>query len=232
MTTKEQCAAIIAHMQTLANTENVAGMARFGINPCNTLGIPVKVLRLLAKGTGHSQELSELLWLSQIHEARILASYIGDPRQMKEQQMEFWVSQFDSWDVCDQVCSNLFVHTSLAYDKALEWSYREAEFEKRAGYVLMASLAVKDKKAGDEKFIQFFDAIKAGSFDSRNFVKKAVNWALRQIGKRNSHLNCKCLELAGQIMELDSPSARWIAADAIRELKSALVQKKVMAAGR
>jgi 3-methyladenine DNA glycosylase AlkD len=232
MTAEEQCSAIIARLKTLANPINVAGMSRFGINSNQTLGISVNVLRRMAKETGRSQEISLLLWQTHIHEARILAAYLGIPSQVKETQMEQWVQDFDSWDICDQVCSNLFSLTPQAYVKAAEWSHKEREYEKRAGFVLMASLAVKDKKAGDDRFLQFFALIEDGSLDGRNYVKKAVNWALRQIGKRNSNLNRQCLELAQRIHKLDSPSARWIASDAIRELNSLPIRKKVMAAGR
>ena len=209
MTAEEQCSDIIARLSSLANPSNIAGMSRFGINSFKTLGIPVNVLRQIAKESGCNQDISLLLWQTQIHEARILAGYLGIPGQVKEVQMEQWAGDFDSWDICDQVCSNLFALSPLAYSKAVEWSRKEKEFEKRAGYVLMASLAVKDKKAGDDKFVQFFGLIEAGSIDRRNYVKKAVNWALRQIGKRNINLNRQCLELAQRIHKLDSPSAHW-----------------------
>jgi len=227
MSNRDQCNAIIAHLQTRANPHNVAGMARFGINPDHTLGISIAVLRPIVKETGKNQELSEMLWQSQIHEARILAAYIGMPGRVTEEQMERWALDFDSWDICDQCCSNLFSLTVFAYPKALEWSHRKEEFVKRAGYVLMTQLAVKDKKASNRQFEQFFEAIIAGSSDRRNFVKKAVNWALRQIGKRNIVLNQKAIVLAREIQKLDSPAARWIAADALRELTGPAVQAKL-----
>ncbi len=218
---------ILAQLKSMADPDNVTGMARFGINPTNTYGISIPTLRAMAKEIGKDHLLAEDLWASGVHEACILASFIDDPRQVTETQMERWVADFDSWDVCDQVCSNLFDRTPHAYRKAVEWSGRELEFVKRAGFVLMAALAVHDKKAGDERFEAFFSLILREATDERNFVKKAVNWALRQIGKRNRHLNARAIALAQQVSELDSRTARWIAADALSELTSEKVMNKV-----
>lgn len=219
--------AVIAEMKSKADPKAVAGMARFGISSKNTLGLSIPTIREMAKKIGTNHQVAQGLWQSGIHEARILAAFVDDPSLVTEAQMEKWVSEFDSWDVCDQVCSGLLDRTPFARAKALEWSKREEEFVKRAGYVLMAALAVHDKKAPDSEFLRFFGQIEKGSTDRRNFVKKAVNWALRQIGKRNLKLNRAALELAQKISKKDSPSARWIAADAIRELKSEAVQKKL-----
>jgi 3-methyladenine DNA glycosylase AlkD len=142
-------------------------------------------------------------------------------------QMESWVKDFDSWDVCDQCCSNLFDKTKFAHQKAVEWSKREETFVKRAGFTLMATLAVHDKTAVDEEFLKFLSVIKDGSVDNRNFVKKAVNWALRQIGKRNHNLNEMAIKVAEEIQQINSKSARWIASDAIRELTSEAVQNRL-----
>ena len=211
----------------MSNPESVAGMARFGINPENTYGISIPTLRGIAREAGRDRHLAQQLWASTVHEARILASMVDDPRAVTEEQMERWVGDFDSWDVCDQCCSNLFERTGFAYGKAVEWSSREEEFVKRAGFVLMARLAVSDKKASDERFLSFLPLILKESNDNRNFVKKAVNWALRQIGKRSSYLNQKAMETAEAIQAMDSKSARWIAADAIRELTSEAVRKRL-----
>jgi len=202
-------------------------MARFGINPENTYGVSVPDLRKMAKEISTDHALAEQLWASGIHEARILASMIDEPEMVTEARMESWVKDFDSWDVCDQCCSNLFDKTKFAYRKAAEWSKREEEFVKRAGFTLMATLAVHDKKAADEEFLKFLPVIKRESTDNRNFVKKAVNWALRQIGKRNLNLNKVAIKAAEEIQQIDSKSARWIAADAIRELTGEAVQKKL-----
>jgi 3-methyladenine DNA glycosylase AlkD len=219
--------AVIAEMKSKADPKAVAGMARFGISSKNTLGLSIPTIREMAKKVGTNHQVAQALWRSGIHEARILAAFVDDPSLVTEAQMEKWVSEFDSWDVCDQVCSGLLDRTPFARAKALEWSQREEEFVKRAGYVLMAALAVHDKKASDSEFLKFFGQIEEGSTDQRNFVKKAVNWALRQIGKRNIMLNRAALELARKISNKDSPSARWVAADAIRELQSEAVQKKL-----
>lgn len=202
-------------------------MARFGINTKNAYGVPIPVLRKIAKETGKDHALAMELWSSGIHDARILASMIDVPEKVTEEQMEDWVKDFDSWDVCDQCCSNLFSWTKLAFGKAREWSGRDEEFVKRAGFALMAALAVHDKKANDEMFVELIPLIKSGATDERNFVRKAVNWALRQIGKRNKNLNEKAIDAAKEIMKLDSRSARWIATDALKELEIEKVKKRL-----
>lgn len=218
---------IIKKLESLSDPEAVKGMARFGINPENTYGISIPKLRKVAKETGRNHTLAQQLWTSGRHEARILASMIDQPEMVTAVQMESWVSDFDSWDVCDQCCSNLFDKTGFAYRKAVEWSERGEEFVKRAGFVMMAVLAVHDKKAGDEEFLKFLPIIKRESTDNRNFVKKAVNWALRQIGKRNLNLNTMATKTAEEIQQIDSKSAEWIAVDAIRELAGEAVQSRL-----
>ena len=220
-------AAIISEMKSKADPKAVEGMGRFGISSKNTLGLSIPALREMAKKIGTDHQVAQALWKSGIHEARILAAFVDDASKVTEAQMEKWVSGFDSWDVCDQVCSGLFDKTPLAHAKAVEWSRREEEFVKRAGYVLMAALAVHDKNATDSEFLKFFPRIEEGSMDPRNFVKKAVNWALRQIGKRNLRLNKASLELAERISKKGIPGAKWVASDAIRELKSDGVQRKL-----
>lgn len=218
---------IIKKLKSLSNPENVVGMTKFGINPHNTLGISVYIIRDIAKKIGKNHELAQQLWDSKIHEARLLAGFIDEPKRVSEKQMEKWVNDFDSWDVCDQICSNLFDKTPFVYKKVFDWSKREKEFVKRAGFVLIAALAVHDKQVKDEKFEQFFPIIKKCSTDERNFVKKAVNWALRQIGKRNLNLNRKAIKIAGEIQRINSKSARWIANDAIREITNEKVQRRL-----
>jgi 3-methyladenine DNA glycosylase AlkD len=224
------CASIVARLKSLRNPRNASGMARFGINPKGTLGVPIPVLRSMARETGTDHALALELWKTGIHEARLLAGFIDDPAAVSETQMESWAGDFDSWDVTDQVCSNLFDRTPFAYRKAHQWSRRKEEFVKRSGFVLMAALAVHDKKAGDAKFLAFLPIIKRESTDERNFVRKAVNWALRQIGKsRNARLHKDAIATAKEISALDSKSAKWIAADALRELGSAAVLKRLAA---
>jgi 3-methyladenine DNA glycosylase AlkD len=218
---------IMTRLKSLANADNVAGMARFGINPKNTLGISIPTLRAMAKEIGRNHPLALRLWSSKIHEARHLASLIDDPALVTEPQMEKWVNTFDSWDICDMCCGNLLDKTPFAWEKAFEWPRRPEEFVKRAGFVLMAALAVHDKKTHDREFLKFLPYIKKESSDDRNFVKKAVNWALRQIGKRSSFLNTQAVKTANQIKNSESKSAKWIAADALRELTGPAVQKRL-----
>src|SRR6266702_4247885 len=210
---------VIALLQQQANPQAVQGMARFDISSARTLGVSIPVLRSIAKDIGRNHLLAQELWRSGIHEARILASMIADPHLVSPEQMEEWVNDFDSWDICDQVCGNLFDKTAYAYHKAMEWPHREQEFVRRAGFVLMAELAVHDKRAADEAFLPFFPLIKQYAVDERNFVKKAVNWALRQIGKRNNYLRALAVDCAQEIKTLDSSAARWLANDALRELQ-------------
>lgn len=221
---------IIKELKSQRNQKNIDGMARFGINPKNTLGISIYVLRDMAikiKKGSHSAKASRdlhalalRLWNSKIHEARILASYIDEVDKVTEKQMDEWVEDFDSWDVCDQVCSGLFDQTAYAYKKAFKWSKRKEEFVKRAGFTLMAALSVHDKKAPDAKMAKFFPVIIREAEDEQNFVRKAVNWALRNIGKRSLSLRNQSMNVAEEILKTypNSKSARWIAKDALREL--------------
>ena len=210
---------IISQLKSMANPANTAGMARYGINVEYALGVSMPALRRMARGL-HGHSLALALWQSGIHEARILAALVDRPAEVTEAQMESWALDFDSWDVCDQVCSNLFSYTPLAVKKIHDWVSRPEEYVKRAGFVLMAALAVHDKKACDQVFLDFLPLIQREATDSRNFVKKAVNWALRQVGKRNLVLRSAAVEAGRQIAAIDSPSARWIARDALRELES------------
>jgi 3-methyladenine DNA glycosylase AlkD len=217
---------ILISLKSLSNPDNVVGMARFGINPDKTLGISIPNLRKLAKESGKNHQLAQQLWETGIHEARILASMIDDPKKVTAQQMNNWAMDFDSWDVCDQVCMNLFAKSLLAYDKAIEWSSHKDEFVKRAGFAIMACLAWSNKEVSDEQLSTFFPIIKQESCDQRNFVKKSVNWALRQIGKRNANLRQLAIRTSEEIQKLDSKSAKWIAADALKELNSEVIKQK------
>jgi 3-methyladenine DNA glycosylase AlkD len=222
-----KCQDVLEELRAFSNPQAVKSMARFGINPKRTLGIPIPALRGLAREIGRSHSLALQLWATGIHEARILASMIDEPEKVTDEQMEAWVEDFDSWDVCDQCCMNLFEKTGLAYQKCVEWSSRKDEFVKRAGFALMARLAVSDREAGDNVFIEFLPIIKRESVDERNYVKKAVSWALRQIGKRNRELNRAAIKAAEEIRAIEARSARWIASDALRELTSDKVQGRL-----
>ena len=222
------CEIVIQQLKKTAKPENLAGMSRFGINTQNALGISVYDVQRLGKAIGNNHKLALNLWASGIHEARILAGYVDESTKVMEKQMENWVLDFDSWDLCDQISSTLFDKTKFAYKKAVEWSTREEEFVKRSAFVLMASLSVHDKKASDDKFEEFLPIIVAAATDERNFVKKGVNWALRQIGKRNITLNSHAIKSADTIKNIDAKSAKWIASDALRELKSDKIQRMLM----
>ena len=218
---------IVKKLAKLSNTENIGGMARFGIKTQRSYGVRIPELRKIAKKAGKNHELAMELWKADYRETKILACMVEEFELVTEEQMDKWVSEFDNWEICDQCCMNLFSKTSWVYEKIFEWSTREEEFVKRAAFTLIAVLAVHDKKAQDVKFEQYFPLIINESIDNRNFVKKAVNWALRQIGKRNIELNKKAITIAEKIYTSDSKAARWIAADALRELKGEKVQKRL-----
>lgn len=211
---------IITELKKHGKEKNRIGMARFGINIDKAFGVNIPFIRALAKKIGKNHILALKLWESGYHEARLLASMIDEPKSVTKSQMNKWVKDFNSWDICDQTCSNLFSKTSFAIEKIFSWSKRKEEYIRRASFTLIACLAVHDKGMSNDSFIQFFSLIKKYSTDERNFVKKAVNWAIRQIGKRNKFLNTEALKLAEEIKNINSKSARWIAMDAIRELKN------------
>lgn len=218
---------VLKQLNALAKPENLEGMAHFAIVGENRLGIAIPELRKLAKETGKDHTLALELWRTNIPEARILASMIDIPEKVTEVQLEEWVTDFNAWDICDQVCMNLFEKVPAAIAKIPAWVEREEEFVRRTPFSLIACLAWHDKQAPDDYFIAFFPLLKQAAPDERNFVKKAVNWALRNIGKRNPALNQAAIQFAEELQKIDSKSARWIAADALRELHSDAVQKRV-----
>ncbi len=218
---------VLKKLRTKAKPDQLEGMARYGIVTKRRLGVSVPDMRKIAKESGKDHKLAIELWKTGIPEAKIVATMIDEPEKLSETQMEDWVKDIDSWDVCDQVCASLFEKTPLAWRKIFDWSNREEEFVKRAAFALIACLAWHDKDAEDEKFIRLFPVIKRGATDDRNFVKKAVNWALRNIGKRNQNLNTAAVRAAKEIQRIDSKAARWIASDTIRELESEAVQRRL-----
>jgi len=218
---------VLDKLQSKAQPEQLKGMAKYGMTVEQRLGVSVPDMRKLAKEIGRDHKLALDLWRTGIAEARIVAGMVDDSAKLTEEQMEEWVKGINSWDVCDQVCMNLFEKNQLAWKKIADWSEREEEFVKRTAFSLIACLAWHDKKASDEKFIELLPVIIRGATDERNFVKKAVNWALRNIGKRNLNLNEAAINAANEIRWLDSKAARWIAADAIRELESDAIQSKL-----
>jgi len=210
---------IVSWLESHANKQNVIGMARFGIKGGKVLGISMWDLRKFAKQIKKDHDLALKLWDSGIHEAHILASVLDEKEKITEKQMEAWVKDIDSWDVCDQVMGNLFCYSPLALAKVEEWSKREPEFEKRSAFSLLAYVAIHRKKdISDAQLLKFLPLIKREATDERNFVKKAVNWALRQIGKRSDALLKPTLKLAQELAESEDKTARWVGKDAMREL--------------
>jgi len=232
--------AILTELEALGSAEDRAGMARYGIVVDRAYGVSVYELRRIAKRLGRDHDLALALWGTGVHEARLLAAFTDEPDRVDEDQMERWAADFDSWDVCDQVTTDLFDQTALAWPVAVAWSSRPEEWVKRGGFALMAGLAVHDKAAPDERFLELLPHIEREAFDERNFVKKAVNWALRNIGKRNLALNEAALASAQRIRaaadaraggprggDPGSRSARWVANDALRELASPKVRARL-----
>jgi len=218
---------IITKLKSLSDPIAVIGMARYGINPKNNLGISIYKLRNIAKEIGKDHDLALKLWGSGIHDARLLACFVDKPNLVTEKQMDLWASAFDSWDICDQACTSLFDLSPFSWKKVFEWAKSNEEFVKRGAFSLIAGLSVHDKESKDEMFEKFSPLILKHSVDERNYVKKAVNWALRNIGKRNIVLNKKMIKLAEEIYTIESKSARWIASDALRELKSEKIQTRL-----
>jgi 3-methyladenine DNA glycosylase AlkD len=217
--THPAAADVLEALQLLAQPENLPGLRRFGINTHRALGVTIPKLRKLARELRRDHDLALSLWATEVHEARLLATMVADPKRLTAAQMEAWATDFDSWDLCDGACGNLFCRTPMAWELAPAWAAREEEFVRRAGFVLMATLAVHQKAAPDAAFLAFFPLLERYAPDKRNFVKKAVNWALRQIGKKNPALRGEAIGLARRIREQPHGSSRWIAADALRELE-------------
>jgi 3-methyladenine DNA glycosylase AlkD len=218
---------VLDKLQSKAQPEQLKGIAKYGMTVEQRLGVSVPDMRKLAKEIGRDHKLALDLWRTGIAEARIVAAMVGDPAKLTEEQMEDWVKDINSWDVCDQVCMNLFEKNQLAWKKIVDWSEREEEFVKRTAFSLIACLAWHDKKASDEQFIELLPVIIREATDERNFVKKAVNWALRNIGKRNLNLNKAAINTAKEIKRLDSKAARWVASDTLRELESDAIHSRL-----
>ncbi len=230
--TSNRVADVLAELEKHGDPRNVEGMARYGIRPARAYGVTAPVIYRIARAIGRDHQLAADLWRTGIHEARAVAALIDDPRLVDSRQMEAWAAEFDSWSVCDHVCGKLFDRTPLAWQKARTWARRRSEYVKRAGFALMAWLTVHDKAAPDERFVAFLPLIERAGADDRNMVKKAVNWALRQIGKRNARLNGRAIACAERLRRQKSAAARWIAADALRELRSPQVQARLARDGR
>jgi 3-methyladenine DNA glycosylase AlkD len=224
--------AVIAQLRSIADPSRKPGMARVGITVDRALGVSIPKLRRVARTHRADHQLALGLWASEIHEARILASMIDDPRRVTRAQMENWAADVDSWDLCDQVCNNLFSAVPSADAAARAWCRRDEEYVRRAAFAIVAAQAVHDRDRDDEYFAAWFPRIRQAAADDRNVVKKAVNWALRQIGKRNLALRDAAIAEAEGLLELESRSARWIARDALRELRSHAVAERLGALRR
>ncbi|WP_243311475.1 DNA alkylation repair protein [Fundidesulfovibrio agrisoli] len=217
---------ILARLRPLGSERNRQGMARFGINTARALGVGMVPLRAMARETGRDHALALALWETGVHEARILACMTADPARADKALLDAWAADCDSWDVTDQFCNKLAVKCAPAWELADSWSLREEEFVRRAGFSLMAQLAVHDRTAADEAFEPCLERIVLMSGDGRNFVKKAVNWALRQIGKRSQGLRLRAEAVAGELAGSASQSARWIGRDALREFAARPVRPR------
>lgn len=220
-------AAILRQLKAKANPVNVAGMARFGMSPDKRLGLSMPDLRQIARQTGPDHRLAQQLWRTGIPEARILAGMLADPETLTEAELEAWVASLDSWDVCDQLCMNLLEKSPLARHKIAAWAAREEAFVKRAAFALVACLAWHDKQVPDQEFLGYLPIIERGAADGRNFVKKAVSWALRNVGKRSPRLNRAAIQSARRLQKSDAKAARWVAAGALRELQGEAVQQRL-----
>lgn len=217
---------VITQLKLLSSPDHFDKLRHFGINDSKALGIKIPLLRLLAKKIGKNHDLATELWYSEIHEARILATMIEDPTKITENQLDKWVADFDSWDICDS-STTLFGKTPYIYSKIFEFASSEEVYVKRFAFATICQQAIHNKKLSNEAFIPLLSLIERESWDNRNFVKKAVNWALRQIGKRNEILRLEALKTANQIYNQGSKSAKWIANDAIRELNNPTIIKRI-----
>lgn len=241
---RESVPALLEELRALGSEQGRAGMARYGIDVANAFGVSVYALRKIASRIGVDHDLALALWATGNHEARLVACFVDDPAAVSEDQLEAWARDFDSWDLCDQATTSLFDRTPHAWTKAAEWAARDAAWVKRGGFALMAGLAAHDERADDAAFVRLFPLIEQGASDDRNFVKKAINWALRNIGKRNLALNAASIACAERILaaanaraggarggDAGARAARWVASDALRELTSDQVRERLARKG-
>jgi 3-methyladenine DNA glycosylase AlkD len=226
-TQKVNTAQVLAWLQRQGSTRNVEGMARFGIRPARAFGVSMPTIQRFARESGRNHELATALWKTGWHEARLLAAFVADPQLQTRREMNAWAGDFDNWAVCDNTCVHLFSRTPFAWEKSQRWSRSPREFVKRAGFTLMAALAVHDKAATDESFLALLNLVEREATDGRHFVMKAVNWALRQIGKRNCRLHAAALNIASRLSEAEDSTSRWVGRDACRELASPHVRLRM-----
>jgi 3-methyladenine DNA glycosylase AlkD len=227
-----EVSAVLTWLERRGSHRNRTGRARYGIVTPRVFGVTMATMRPLVKRLGRNHRLALALWDTGYLEARILASFVDEPERVSPAQMERWAADFDNWAVCDSVCIHLFDRTPHAWRQVPVWARRRPEFVKRAAFAMLAGLAVHDKRGADRKFLQTLPLIERAASDERTLVKKAVNWALRQIGKRNAALNAAAIVVAQRLAERDDRAARWIGADARRELTSASIVARVRARSR
>ncbi len=227
--TKSDCAAAILELKRLGTKATRDGMARYAIPSDKAFGVPVGVLRKLAKKLGPDHDLATALWDSGWYEARMLACFVDEVERVTPAQMDRWCSDFDNWAICDTACFHLFDHTPHAFGRVKVWAKRKGEFARRAAFALLASLALHDKASPDAPFLACFPLIEAAATDERNFVKKAVSWALRGIGARNPSLHASALELARRLAASEETTTRWIGKDTLRDLSRPLLAKRFAA---
>jgi len=218
---------ILSHLKSIADPSRLMYMNHYGINMDTSLGISIYELRRYAQEIGKNHDLALKLWQTGVHDAQLLACFIDEPERVTADQMDDWANDFNSWDLCDQTCTSLFDQNPISWKKISQWAESDKEYVKRAAFSLIAGLSVHDKNAGNHQFEAFFPLIKKHAIDERNYVKKAVNWSLRNIGKRNLYLNRKAILCANEVIDLDSRSAKWIGRDALRELESEKVQQRL-----
>ena len=222
----------IAWLKQHSTKRTREGMARYGIPADDALGVSVADIRVLGKRLGRNQPLAAALWETGVYEARMLTSFVGEPARLTSAQMDRWCRDFDSWAICDSLCFHLFDRTPHAWTKVEQWSDKRQEFVKRAAFALLASLAAHDKQAPDAEFVERLVLIERAATDERNFVKKGVNWALRTIGKRNAALNAAAVTVARRLADSPEAAARWIGKDALRDLTSPAVVRRLSARRR
>jgi 3-methyladenine DNA glycosylase AlkD len=218
---------VLKWLERKGTRRNIAGMARYGIRARRVFGVSMGTMLPLRKQLGKDHALAIELWETGWYEARLLAALVDDPERVTRRQMNAWAADFENWADCDTVCFHLFDRTPFAWEKARQWSASPREFVKRAGFALMASLALHDKAAPDRNFLAFLPLIQKGAGDERNFVKKGVNWALRTIGRRNPALNSAALAVARRLAQSEEAAPRWVGKDALRELASPKVRAQL-----
>jgi 3-methyladenine DNA glycosylase AlkD len=220
-------AAVLAWLRRHGSERNVAGMARYGIVAKRVFGVSMGTMQPLARRLRPNHSLALALWQSGWYEARLLAALIDDPALVTRSQMNRWAASFENWADCDTVCFHLFDRVPFAYAKAAQWATSRREFVRRAAFALMAALALHDKAAADSRFLPFLPMIERAASDERNFVKKGVNWALRGIGRRSAATHAAAVKVARRLADSGDPSARWVGKDALRELTSAPVLRRL-----